>query len=164
MSAKKIFEGKRLVVRERKGWEFAERKSAKRAVAIVAVTPAGELILTEQYRAPVDARVIDLPAGLIEEYGPAETARRELKEETGYACERVTKLAQAPTSPGITSEIVQYYRAINPRRTGKGGGVGGEKIRVHRVPLAEVRGWLRKRKALVDAKIWTGLYFASQST
>jgi ADP-ribose pyrophosphatase len=160
---KTIFKGKKIVVRERDGWEFVERKSAREAVAIIAVT-SGRLILTEQYRRPVDARVIDLPAGLIEEHGPGETARRELEEETGFTCERVRRLAKAPTSPGITSEIVYYYRAVKPRRSGKGGGVGDENITVHVIALSGIERWLKKQGALVDAKVWAGLYFAVQST
>jgi len=156
---KTIFKGKKIVVRERDGWEFVERKSAKEAVAIVAVTN-GRLILTEQYRRPVDARVIDLPAGLIEEHGPAETAKRELEEETGFKCERVRLLAKGPTSPGITSEIVHYYRAVQPKRSGKGGGVGDEDITVHLITLSGIEKWLKKQRALVGAKVWAGLYFA----
>lgn len=157
---KKVFEGKHVNVFERDGWEFVERKSAKEAVAIIAVVD-GQLILTEQYRRPVDARVIDLPAGLIEEHGAEETAKRELEEETGYACDRVELLTKAPTSPGITSEIVQYYRAINPRKTGKGGGVGGEDITVHRIAITDLEKWIKKQKALVDGKVWTGMYFVT---
>ena len=59
---KKIFEGKHINVFERDGWEYVERKSAKEAVAIIAVAD-GKLILTEQYRRPVDARVIDFGGG-----------------------------------------------------------------------------------------------------
>lgn len=157
---KRIFEGKKIIVLERDGWEFVERKSAREAVAIIAVAD-GKLVLTEQYRRPVDARVIDLPAGLIEEHGPEETAKRELEEETGFTCERVEMLIKAPTSPGITSEIVQYYRAINPKRTGEGGGVGGEDITVHTIAVGELEKWLPKQKALVDGKVWTGMYFVT---
>ena len=164
MDAKRKFEGKHLVVFDRDDWEFAERKKAKEAVAIIALTEAGELILTEQRRAPVDARVIDLPAGLIEKYGPEETAWRELEEETGFTCDEVVLLSSSPTSPGITSESVHCYRAKNVRHVGKGGGVEGEKIKVHLVQLKEMPSWLESRKELIDAKIWAGLYFASQST
>ena len=159
MDAKTIYTGKKIVVRERDGWEFVERKSAKAAVAIVAVTK-GQLVLTEQYRRPVDARVIDLPAGLIEEHGPEETAKRELEEETGFTCDRVEQIAKGPTSPGITSEIVHYYRAINPKRIGKGGGLDNEKITVHVIALADVEKWLGVQTALIDSKVWAGLYFA----
>src|SRR5438045_1936420 len=156
---KTIFKGKKIVVREREGWEFVERKSAKEAVAIIAVA-GGKLVLTEQYRRPVGARVIDLPAGLIEKHGPAETARRELEEETGFTCDRVTRIVKATTSPGITSEIVTYYRAINPVRSGQGGGVEGEDITVHLVSLKSFESWIRKQRALIDSKVWTGVYFA----
>src|SRR5205085_4889206 len=70
MSDKKTeFEGKRVFVFTRDGWEFVERKSAKEAVAVIATTDDGKLVLTEQYRRPVDRRVIDVPAGLIGDEG-----------------------------------------------------------------------------------------------
>ncbi|HEV2722716.1 MAG TPA: NUDIX hydrolase [Thermoanaerobaculia bacterium] len=149
-----MFEGKHVVVRERDGWEFVERKSATEAVAVVAVTDAGEIVLTEQYRRPVDARVIDFPAGLIEELDVLETARRELEEETGFTCASIEHIAAGPSSPGITSEIVHVVRARGLRRVSRGGGVGGEKITVHVVPEREVREWLRGREGvLVDLKV-----------
>ncbi|HVR39702.1 MAG TPA: NUDIX hydrolase, partial [Thermoanaerobaculia bacterium] len=84
-----IFEGQHVVVLECDGWEYVERKRAREAVAIIAVTDDGELILTEQYRCPINARVIDFPAGLVEKHSPEETAKRELEDETGYACDSV---------------------------------------------------------------------------
>ena len=45
-------------------WEYAERVHPRPAVVIVAVTSAGELVLVEQFRVPLQARVIELPAGL----------------------------------------------------------------------------------------------------
>jgi ADP-ribose pyrophosphatase len=170
MDAEKKFEGKHVVVLDRNDWEFVERKKAREAVAIVAVTDDDQLILTEQFRAPVISRVIDLPAGLVGDDGDHDsvaTAKRELEEETGYTCASVELLASGPTSPGITSEIVSVYRAKQLRKHGKGGGVGGEDIRVHIVPRKGIEKWLRERmKAgiLVDLKVWVGLYFASQST
>jgi len=151
-----IFEGKKIVVRECDGWEFVERKSAKDAVAVIAVTDAGEVVLTEQYRRPVDARVIDWVAGLIEKFDVIETARRELEEEAGFTCETIERLAGGPSSPGITSEIVHVVRAHGLHRSGAGGGVGGEKIEVHLVPSQELAEWLRRKESegvLVDLKV-----------
>jgi len=164
MDARKIFEGKHVVVLERRDWEFVERKRAREAVAIIALTDDNRLILTEQFRVPINARVIDLPAGLIEDFSAEETARRELEEETGFTCESVALLASSPTSPGITSEIVHFYRARSVRRIGKGGGVGSEDIVVHTVALGEAEKWLNSTDAMIDVKIWAGLHFASQST
>ncbi len=142
---KTICSGKRVLLLEDDDWEFVERKRGKEAVAIVAVTGEGHVILTEQLRRPVQARVIDLPAGLVgdeDDNGPEETARRELHEETGYECDSMELLARAATSPGITSEIVSLYRAVGVRRVGEGGGVGSEKIETHvvRSPLARAHG------------------------
>jgi len=157
-----LFEGKRVFVRERDGWEFVERKDAKEAVAVIAVTEAGEVVLTEQYRRPVDARVIDWVAGLIDDpsRGVESTARHELEEEAGFACTTIERIASGPTSPGITSEIVHLVRAHGLRRTGQGGGVGGEEITVHLVPERELAEWLRRKEkegVLVDLKVRTYL-------
>lgn len=158
---KTIFEGDHLFVRERDGWQYVERKSATEAVAVLAETDDGALVLTEQYRKPLGKRVIDFPAGLVgdEEGGtsnPAKTARKELEEETGYTCDSVELLARGPSSPGITSEIVSLYRARGVRKHGEGGGVGGEDITVHVIPRGELREWLRTKEregVLVDLKL-----------
>jgi ADP-ribose pyrophosphatase len=170
MDAKRVFEGKHVVVLERGDWQFVERKKAKEAAAIIAETSDGRLILTEQFRQPVNARVIDWPAGLVGDEGEdraAETARRELEEETGYRCRDVQLLVTAPTSPGITSELVHMFRTRAVEQHGTGGGVGREKIAVHAVPREEIVAWLKRRTEegiLVDMKVWAGLYFAMQST
>jgi ADP-ribose pyrophosphatase len=164
----KVFEGKHVQVFERGDWEYVERRRATEAVAVVALTAAGELVLTEQFRQAVNARVIDVPAGLVgDEEGhddPALTAQKELEEETGFHCTGVRFLARGPSSPGITSEIVSFYRAENPERREEGGGVGGEDIAVHVVPLGGIRKWLADRErtgVLVDLKVWSAVYWAS---
>lgn len=164
--SKQVFEGKHLLVLDSDGWEYAERKQGKSAVAVLAETEDGKVILTEQLRKPVQKRVIDYPAGLVgDEEGssdPAVTARKELEEETGYTCTSVELVAGGPSSPGITSETVSFYRARGVTKQGEGGGVGGEDITVHLVARHELLAWLRKKQddgVLIDLKIWGGLYF-----
>ena len=163
---KTVFEGDHLLVKERDDWQFVERKKGKEAVAVLAETDDGAIVLTEQHRVPLDRRVIDFPAGLVgDEEGvsdPEKTAKKELVEETGYACDSVELLVRGPSSPGITSEIVSLYRARGVRKKGEGGGVGGEDITVHVIPRAELGDWFRKKEregVLIDLKI--GLYFLS---
>jgi len=154
---KTVFDGKHVVVKERDGWEFVERKSATEAAAVIAVTENDELIVVEQYRRPVDARVIDLPAGLVEGGDDAAaTAKKELEEETGYSCERVEFLGKYATSPGITSEIVSLFRAHGVKCSGE----PEEGIEVHLVPRKSAAEWLRTRDALIDLK----LHFVTKST
>jgi ADP-ribose pyrophosphatase len=168
---KKLCEGKRLLLLERDDWEFVERKKGKEAVVIIARADDDRVILTEQFRKPVNALVIDWPAGLVgdedQSISPEETARKELVEETGYDCDSVVLLARGPSSPGITSEIVSFYRAVGVRRVGAGGGVGGEKIDVHAIPRNAVEDWLKEQHGagkLIDLKVFGGLYFLSKST
>lgn len=163
---KKIAEGKRVVILENDGWEYVERKKGKEAVAVIAQDDRGRIILTEQFRKPVGKQVIDYPAGLVgDEEGssdPAKTARKELEEETGFTCDEVELLAKGPTSAGITSELVSFYRAKGVRKEGEGGGVGGESITVHTVAIEDLQSWLKARERegkLIDLKIWGGLYF-----
>ncbi|MEO8380550.1 MAG: NUDIX hydrolase [Acidobacteriota bacterium] len=161
---KTLFEGNHVLVLERDDWQYVERKKGKEAVAVLAETE-GRLILTEQFRKPLNARVVDFPAGLVgDEDGvtdPAETARKELEEETGYTCDSVELLVRGPSSPGITSEIVSLYRAHGVRKHGQGGGVGGEDIAVHLVPRAELRAWLQQKAdegVLIDLKAGLALH------
>jgi ADP-ribose pyrophosphatase len=160
---KTVFTGDKVLVIERDHWQYVERKKGKEAVAVIAETEDGKVILTEQFRRPVNQRVIDWPAGLVGDEEPdtdaAETAKKELEEETGYVCESVERLAKGPTSPGITSEIVSLYRARGVTKKGGGGGVGGEDITVHTIPRGELVKWLYEQNALIDLKVWAGLYF-----
>jgi ADP-ribose pyrophosphatase len=168
--AKQVFEGKHLLVLERDDWQFVERKKGKSAVAVIALTDDDRIIFVEQFRRPVNASVIDFPAGLVgDEEGhtdPAETARKELEEEAGYTCERVERLTSGPSSPGITSETVAFYRAYGLQQRGEGGGISGEDITVHRIPRNVVTDWLRRKHGegvLIDLKIWGGLWWLSNA-
>lgn len=152
----------------RRGWEFVMRERLSGIVAIVALTPRGELVLTEQWREPVNGRVIELPAGLAgdkpgarrEDF--AEAARRELLEETGFAARSFRKLTAGPPSCGITSEVITFYRASGLRKAGTGGGDEHEDIATHLVPLKKIDQWLKKMQKKgfwVDPKVYSGLYF-----
>jgi ADP-ribose pyrophosphatase len=161
-----LFEGKKLNVLTRDDWEFVERKKGKSAVAIAAVTPQGKLLLVEQERKPLGARVIELPAGLVGDEDQQEseeaTARRELEEETGYTCQSMTFMSRGPSSPGITSELISFFVAEGLRKKSEGGGVEGEEITVHEVPLDQVQDWLLEREeagTMIDIKVWAGLHF-----
>ena len=162
---KTIFEGKKVLVLERDDWEFVERIKGKSAVVILGVTDDDRILFVEQFRRPVNARVIDFPAGLVGDDGqddPAETAKKELLEETGYACDRVERLIGGPTSPGITSETVTFYTATGLEQRGSGGGVGGEDITVHHIPRNAVADWLKRKNGegvMIDVKVWAGLWW-----
>ena len=153
-------------------WEYAVRVNANGAAIIVAVTDDQKLILVEQYRIPCHARTIELPAGIAGDNSAiagealAETARRELLEETGYAAASVELLTSGAASSGLSSEIVTLFRATGLSRAGAGGGHEGEGITVHEVPITEAHAWLAEKTStgfLVDPKIYAALYFILHS-
>jgi len=152
----------------RGSWEYVQRPTGDQAVAIVAVTAANELLLVEQFRLPVDQAVIELPAGLVGDLpdnqgiDTVQTARNELLEETGHEAGAVRLLTAGPPSAGLASEIVSFFLAEDLVERSSGGGVHGENITVHRVPLASIDTWLANQAAcgrLIDPKIYAGLYF-----
>ena len=161
--------GHHLGIKEVDGWEYAFRTDSSGVVVLVPVTDAGELVLVEQYRAPVDSRVIELPAGLVGDAGDVHedfetAAQRELLEETGFEAGSFKALLTGPVSPGMASEIINVYLARDLRRVGPGGGDASEDITVHLVPLAAAEGWLTARQAegvMVDHKVYAGLYWAA---
>lgn len=162
--------GRFLELLDRDGWEYCARLTGHAVVAVAAVTPAAELLLTEQFRPPVDAPVIELPAGLVgDEPGTQnEAARtaaaRELEEETGYRAGRLTYLGRGPSSAGLTSEMIHFFAADRLTRIGPGGGIGNEDITVLAVALEEIGAWLSARQdagCLVDPKVYAGLWWLS---
>ena len=82
------------------------------AVAILALLNGGkgeapQTVLVRQFRPPVDAYTIELPAGLVDPHEtPSEAAIRELKEETGYSGVVRSSSVASCLSPGLTSETV----------------------------------------------------------
>ena len=167
-----LWKGKFLRIMRLGRWEYAERVNAIAGVVIVAVTKQGNLLLTEQERVPVGKRVIELPAGLAGDTKGNETeelplaAKRELLEETGYEAGELKWLTAGPPSPGLSSEMITFFRAENLRRVSAGGGEGSEKIIVHEVPLRTCAKWLEEQSSaglLIDPKVYAGLFFARQT-
>lgn len=164
------FHGRYLDLVEREGWEFVRRSNAHAVAVLVATTPDREIVLVEQFRKPLDARVIELPAGLVGDTGDAEetvldAAGRELIEETGYEAASLELVMECPTSSGITDEIISFVRADRLQRVGPGGGDDSEDIQVHVVPLDDIDAWLeaRQRRGMpLDPKIFTALYWLNQ--
>lgn len=165
------YRGRYLELLERDGWEFASRSNASGVVVIIAVTDSGEIVLVEQYRKPVKASVIELPAGLVGDLADPdesiyEAARRELEEETGYAAARMETLMACPSSAGMSDEVITFVLATELQRVGPGGGDASEDIKVTTVPLERVDQWLAREASNgkpMDPKIYAALYWLQKS-
>jgi ADP-ribose pyrophosphatase len=166
-----VYEGNYLRMVVRGHWEYVERTHADgMAVIIIAVTPGDDVLFVEQYRVPLQARTIEMPAGLVGDDHASDTledaARRDLIEETGWQAGRVQVLLTGPTSSGMSSERIAFVRATQLTRVGTGGGVAGENITVHAVPRAQAPAWLvgKSREGFeVDLKLWAGLWMIDRN-
>jgi ADP-ribose diphosphatase len=163
---KVVFEGKyqRMVVRGT--WEYSERTHAGGLAAIIiAVTPEDNVLFVEQFRVPLQANTIEMPAGLVGDIDAGESievsAVRELEEETGWTAAHAEVLMIGPTSSGASSEKIAFVRATGLRKVGDGGGDASENITVHEVPRARAAAWLVEKIGQgyeLDAKLWAGLW------
>jgi ADP-ribose pyrophosphatase len=154
-----MWEGRFITAKRRGRWEYVGRARNIGAAVILAIHE-GHVILVDQYRVPLERRCIELPAGLIGDDHEGEdgtlAATRELEEETGFRAGRLEKLGEYWSSPGMVSESFTLYRAHDLKKVSDGGGVEGEGIIVHRVPLDGFADWLAVKRAegyAVDVKL-----------
>jgi ADP-ribose pyrophosphatase len=113
------FEGKVLTVRtDRIADEHGrtgEREVVEHtgAVAALVVDDDGQLLLVDQWRHAVGARVLEVAAGKYDVRGETveETLRRELAEELGVEGGTLTWLASLWTTPGWSDEVLDLYLA-----------------------------------------------------
>lgn len=140
-------------------WDGAERELVEHpgSVAIVAFDGEGRLVLVRQLREAVGERVLELPAGVVDE-GEAEeaAARRELREETGLRGGRWRRLRRLHPSPGFLREPVTVFLA-EELREGEPALDEGEDVEVVRVVPGELPARLDE---LEDSKTLAGVLLA----
>ncbi len=163
-----LYRGNYLNFIREKRWEYVRRSNCTGIVVIFPMTRDKKIVLVEQKRTPVNRRVIEFPAGLVNDKPnrPKESfkraAERELFEETGYRAKKMKFLMVAPANAAIAFEKLHFFTAHDISREGKGGGDGTEDIEVHEVPAGSVAAWLKKKEKqgrLVDPKVYAGIYF-----
>ncbi|HEV3474201.1 MAG TPA: NUDIX hydrolase [Actinomycetota bacterium] len=102
-------------------WDDHEREVVRHpgAAAVLTVTAEGSVLFVRQLREALRAPILEIPAGLVEpNEDPADTARRELEEETGYRATELERLGRVYTSPGYSDEVVHLFLATaEPAKT-----------------------------------------------
>jgi 8-oxo-dGDP phosphatase len=111
------------------------------AVAILALDERDRVLMIRQYRHPVARQLWEIPAGLRDVTGEAlaDTARRELLEETGHVAREWHVLIDSYSSPGIITERMRIFLARGLEAADSGYQRQGEEkfLRTAWVPLAE---------------------------
>jgi len=165
------FEGQYLSLYEVDHWQYAARPNATGVVGIFAITSDQQVIFVEQFRHPMQHRVLEICAGLVgdeKEYDGEslnDCASRELLEETGYCPGNLKLLMSSPTSAGMTDEVTHLFLATDCYKESDGGGVDGEEITTHTVPISGIDEFLsncRSKDILIDFKIYACLGLLSE--
>ncbi|MFT4263714.1 MAG: NUDIX hydrolase [Nocardioides sp.] len=92
------------------------------AAIVLAIDEEHQVLVLSQYRHAVQSRVVQLPAGVLDEEGeePLDVARRELQEEAGYAAADWTPLLSYSVSPGNTDQRFHLFLARGLTEVGRG--------------------------------------------
>ena len=157
-----VYEGQVLGVSvEHRGDARREIVDRRPAVAILATDTAGNVVLVRQFREAVQRELVELPAGVIDgDEEPLETAKRELREETGY---RGGSWEPGPVywaTPGYSRELVYVFvaRDVEP---GEAANDPDEPVEVELWTRAEVEARLGE---IEDSKTLIGLLLHLRNT
>lgn len=172
LKTEEIFSGK-IINLQVQDVELPNGKMSKReiikhpgAVAVLAITEDGNVVLVEQYRKPMEKSLIEIPAGKLEgNEDPQEAALRELEEETGYACKNIELITSFYTAPGFADELIHLYIATdlkkleNPKSADE-----DEFVELIEVSLQKASEWIKSGK-ICDAKTLIAIqYWQLQSS
>jgi len=89
-------------------WWWVRRPKGTKAVVIAAISEDGRLVVTKEFRVPIQTYELGFPAGLIDpEETPEDAVRRELEEETGLTVKEIFHISpEVLSSAGLTNEAV----------------------------------------------------------
>lgn len=109
------------------------------AVCVLPLTDEGDVICVRQYRHAVGKMMLELPAGKLDSKNenPTDAAMRELREETGFTCGRLTELGVMYGSPAILDEAIHLYLA-EELTEGEARPDEGELLEVVRIPFPKL--------------------------
>jgi ADP-ribose pyrophosphatase len=117
--------------------------SAPGWVNIIPLTPENEVVLVRQYRHGISDFTLEIPGGMIdpEDPNPAEAARREMREETGYDSSIIVQLGRVHPNPAIQPNFCYSFFAPNVRKVGDPNEQPdtAEETEVELVPLSNIK-------------------------
>ena len=131
------------------------------AVAIVALTGEGGVVLERQHRYPLGRDFVELPAGKLEpDEAHLETAQRELLEETGYVAAEWTRLGLVHNAIGYSDESIELWLASGLEKRAANL-EAGEFLEVFTLPFEEALAMAADGR-ISDVKTIIGLFWANR--
>ena len=124
----------------------------------------GRVVILRQYRFAVARRILEFPAGTLEEgEQPLASMRRELEEETGYGASRWDSLGAMLPCPGYSDEVIHLFLARDlTRLDSPPPGDDDEDMEVLLMEPAELDAALASGDEALDGKSVTAWFRAKQ--
>lgn len=166
LSSEYIYEGKILKLRKDRvtvpeGESYREIIEHNGGSVIVPVDEDGNIIMIRQFRKPVERVMLEAPAGKIDPgEDPFETAKRELREETGITAENIVHLTDILPTVGYSGETLYLYMATG-LSYGERDLDENEAIDVVKMPFEEVCDKIYSGE-IMDAKTVVAVLFAKK--
>ncbi|TCS93491.1 NUDIX hydrolase [Hazenella coriacea] len=164
ISSQTIFEGKVVhlqvdqVELPNGSTSFREIIKHSGAVAVFAITDENRLVLVRQFRKPLEKTILEIPAGKLEKgEDPADCAKRELEEETGYVAGQLEPMVSFYTSPGFANEYLYLFQAKELQK-GQVHLDEDEFVELVELTLEECQAEIAKG-TICDAKTVAAIYF-----
>ncbi|HSB65716.1 MAG TPA: NUDIX hydrolase [Anaerolineales bacterium] len=129
------------------------------AVTILPIDEEGRILFVRQYRHPAGMELLELPAGTVKDgETPEVCALREIREETGFAAGKLTKLGEFFLAPGYSTEYMVVYLA-SELKFGPLPGDPDEFITLQPISIEQAYSMARDGK-VIDGKSLAGLFLA----
>lgn len=135
------------------------------AVVVVPMIDDRRVVVVRQYRAAIDAELLELPAGKrdVDGEAPEVTAARELEEEVGRTAGSIDLLARFYNSAGFSDEFSHLFLARDLTKVGNNlQGIEERHMREEEISLDDLDD-LVASGALLDAKTIIGLTLAARA-
>ena len=109
-------------------------------INVIPLTPEGKVVMIHQFRHGNEEITLEIPGGMKdpEDPTPAETARRELLEETGYEVDDIIPIGTVAPNPAFLDNELHTFLATNARWKQAPEFDGSEDITVEEIDLAEI--------------------------
>lgn len=116
-------------------------------VNMVAITEGNTILFVRQYRHGATEVMVELPAGVVESgEDPAEAARRELLEETGYAFDSIEYICELYANPATSGNLTYTYLLRGGKKVQEQDLDPSEDIEVIEMNIEEARDFLLANK------------------
>ncbi len=113
-------------------------------INVVPLTDDGRVVLVRQFRFGIDEFTLEIPGGMCDGGEPPEaTARRELREETGYDCRELVPLGFVHPNPAVQTNRCHTFLARGAFPAGDPTPDDDETLEVLAVPLPEIPVMIR---------------------